>query len=372
MSEKKSSQPNGNNAHHTHHDGSSGRAYTVEQKAAVLRVRKCGTTAFYDILGLESVRTTCSDSDIKKAYRKLSLLTHPDKNGYEGADEAFKMVSRAFQILSDADKKARYDKFGGDPESRFGGGGGGGGGGASASGASPFAGFGGMGARPRGAGGPVFEEEISPEELFRQFFGGGMGGPFGGPFGGGMFASGPGFATFGGGPGIRIHQFGGARPRRRPHNHADTPLEPQSILSALQSLMPLLLLFLLPLLSSLFSGATSPSGPNIRLHDPKPPFTETHLTHRLNIPYYVNPVDVQDFTAKKWKDLDLRAERQYMSYLSSECDWEQGKRQQLANEAQGFFFTDMEKLDRARKMKMPACQKLNEIGGRGGGNRVFL
>ncbi|KAI6865041.1 hypothetical protein KC323_g4523 [Hortaea werneckii] len=304
MSEKKSSQTNGN-AHHTHHDGSSGRAYTVEQKAAVLRVRKCGTTAFYDILGLESVRTTCSDSDIKKAYRKLSLLTHPDKNGYEGADEAFKKVSRAFQVLSDADKKARYDKFGGDPES------------------------------------------------------------------GGMFASGPGFTTFGGGPGIRIHQFGGARPRRRPHNHADTPLEPQSILSALQSLLPLLLLFLLPLLSSLFSGATTPSGPNIRLHDPKPPYTETHTTHRLNIPYYVNPLDVQDFTAKKWKDLDLRAERQYMSYLSSECDWEQGKRQQLANEAQGFFFTDMEKLDRARKMNMPACQKLREIGG-GGGNRIFL
>ncbi|KAI7093048.1 hypothetical protein KC352_g40020 [Hortaea werneckii] len=217
----------------------------------------------------------------------------------------------------------------------------------------------------------MFEEEISPEELFRQFFGGGMGGPFGGPFGGGMFASGPGFTTFGGGPGIRIHQFGGARPRRRPHNHADTPLEPQSILSALQSLLPLLLLFLLPLLSSLFSGATMPSGPNIRLHDPKPPYTETHTTHRLNIPYYVNPVDVQDFTAKKWKDLDLRAERQYMSYLSSECDWEQGKRQQLANEAQGFFFTDMEKLDRARKMNMPACSKLREIGG-GGGNRVFL
>ena len=180
------------------------------------------------------------------------------------------------------------------------------------------------------------------------------------PTGGGMFASGPGFAT-----------FGGARPRRRPHNHADTPLEPQSILSALQSLLPLLLLFLLPLLSSLFSGATTPSGPNIRLHDPKPPYTETHTTHRLNIPYYVNPLDVQDFTAKKWKDLDLRAERQYMSYLSSECDWEQGKRQQLANEAQGFFFTDMEKLDRARKMNMPACQKLREIGG-GGGNRVFL
>lgn len=75
---------------HSHHDGSSTRAFTTEQKAAVIRVRKCQPTAFYDILGLESVKTTCSDGEIKKAYRKLSLLTHPDKNGYTGADEAFK------------------------------------------------------------------------------------------------------------------------------------------------------------------------------------------------------------------------------------------------------------------------------------------
>lgn len=83
-------QQNGSAQHRTHNDGSSSRAFTVEQKAAVLRVKKCGATAYYDILGLEEVKTTVDDSGIKKAYRKLSLLTHPDKNGYEGADEAFK------------------------------------------------------------------------------------------------------------------------------------------------------------------------------------------------------------------------------------------------------------------------------------------
>jgi DnaJ family protein B protein 12 len=64
----------------------------VEQKAAVIRVRRCKPAAFYDILDLEEVRTTCTDGEIKKAYRKLSLLTHQDKNGYEGADEAFKSM----------------------------------------------------------------------------------------------------------------------------------------------------------------------------------------------------------------------------------------------------------------------------------------
>jgi DnaJ family protein B protein 12 len=64
----------------------------VEQKAAVIRIKRCSPTAYYEILGLEEVKTTCTDNEIKKAYRKLSLLTHPDKNGYEGADEAFKCM----------------------------------------------------------------------------------------------------------------------------------------------------------------------------------------------------------------------------------------------------------------------------------------
>lgn len=70
-----------------HNQGNQDRKYTPEQKAAVLRIRKCSATAFYEILAIEK---SASDSEIKKAYRKQSLLTHPDKNGYEGADEAFK------------------------------------------------------------------------------------------------------------------------------------------------------------------------------------------------------------------------------------------------------------------------------------------
>lgn len=63
------------------------RKYTAEQKAAVIRIRNCPATAFYEIL---SISKTANDGEIKKAYRKQSLLTHPDKNGYEGSDEAFK------------------------------------------------------------------------------------------------------------------------------------------------------------------------------------------------------------------------------------------------------------------------------------------
>lgn len=159
-----------------HNQGNQERKYTSEQKTAVLRVRRCSPTAFYDILDLESVKKTVTDTEIKKAYRKLSLLTHPDKNGHEHADEAFKMVSRAFGVLSDKDKKQKFDRYGGDPDSRFGAGGGGGGSGSSQSAGNPFEGF---AQRAQGQRrGNMWEEEISPEEMFNRFFGGGAG--FGG------------------------------------------------------------------------------------------------------------------------------------------------------------------------------------------------
>src|ERR1041384_246447 len=81
---------------HEHNQGNQDCKYTVEQKAAVLRIRRCEPTAFYEILELSK---SCTDSEVKKAYCKQSLLTHPDKNGHEHADEAFKMVARAFSVL---------------------------------------------------------------------------------------------------------------------------------------------------------------------------------------------------------------------------------------------------------------------------------
>lgn len=84
-----SAQPNGSASNRDHKQGNQERAFTPQQKAEVIRIRKCGSTSFYEILAIEK---TASDGEIKKAYRKISLLTHPDKNGYAGADEAFKSM----------------------------------------------------------------------------------------------------------------------------------------------------------------------------------------------------------------------------------------------------------------------------------------
>lgn len=65
---------------------------------------------YYEVLGVEKNAT---EQDIKKAYRKLAMKYHPDRNkDNKEAEEKFKEVSEAYEVLSDSDKKAQYDQFG--------------------------------------------------------------------------------------------------------------------------------------------------------------------------------------------------------------------------------------------------------------------
>lgn len=112
---------------------------------------------YYDILGVSKNATA---AEVKKGYRKKAIEHHPDKNqGNPKAEEEFKKAAEAYEVLSDANKKARYDQYG---HAAFEGGGGGGG-------------FGGG---------------MNMDDIFSQFGdifggGGGFGGGFGG-FGGGQ------------------------------------------------------------------------------------------------------------------------------------------------------------------------------------------
>jgi DnaJ family protein A protein 2 len=107
---------------------------------------------YYDILGVDP---SCSEAQLKTAYKKGALKHHPDKNAHNpDAAEKFKDLSKAYEVLSDPQKRQLYDQYGEE------------------------------GLEQGGMGGGM-----AAEDLFSQFFGGGS--AFGGMFGGGMRETGP-------------------------------------------------------------------------------------------------------------------------------------------------------------------------------------
>lgn len=115
---------------------------------------------YYETLGIAK---TASADEIKRAYRKLAVKYHPDKNpGDKAAEEKFKEVSRAYEVLSDDKKRKQYDQFGPELFERTGGQG---------YGAPPGGGPGGFSSSNFN-----FSGFSDPRDIFSQVFGGGSGG----------------------------------------------------------------------------------------------------------------------------------------------------------------------------------------------------
>lgn len=165
----------------------------------------------------------------------------------------------------------------------------------------------------------------------------------------------------GGGPGVRVHQFGGARPQRRPAD-PNAPQQPQNLWTTLLGLLPLLVLFVIPLLNSLFSAAGGSSGPQFRFDHAAPPATLHRLTPTHKIDYWINPADVRDYTERKLTQLDKKAEGVYVQNMRVECEGEMHYRQREFDAAQGIFFPDRARAKRAQEMEMPACNRLRSMG----------
>ncbi|KAK6454204.1 uncharacterized protein RJT20DRAFT_121603 [Scheffersomyces xylosifermentans] len=322
-------------------------SYTKDQETIVLKILSYKPHQFYEIL---SVQKSASDSEIKKSYRKLAIKLHPDKNPHPRSAEAFKYLNKAWGVLSDPSKKAIFDQTGSDPDSRFAGHSSGSSTGATSAGFS-------RGGTPFGFqnGGAPFDDDI-----FNLFFGGARSSGPTFTFGGDRFT----FQSFGGGehPFMRHRQQARHRTTRTStgQNQREEETRDPPFSETLTQLLPVLLILLVPILSALFSDSSS--VPDYSFSKSKQ-YNIERKTPRFKIPFYVNDkfLNNKKLSGKQLRNFDSKVENLYVQDKRSKCAREQHIKNDMIEDAQGWFYTDQEKLSEAESFPMPNCQALRDL-----------
>lgn len=316
--------------------------YTKEQHDEVRRVLRLSEFAYYETLVVEKKATS---AEIKRAYKRMALRMHPDKNKAPKSDEAFKRISKAFQVLGDEDKRRIFDQTGKDPDSRSNIGGG------FPNGFNPSA----FSSARRGPGGAQFGQD----DFMRSFFSTGQS-----PF----------MATSSFGPGMQF-QFtdandifaqlftGGARQRR-----PEQPLTPEEqkkkdqektrsmwimgIVTLVLILGPTLIEWIFPTDAAAAAYSFSAS----------PQYDEKRVSAKYKIPYYVKSSQAQKLSKSKQRTLDRKAENEYITSTQRMCSREHQQQQQEMRAAQGFFRVDKQRYENAKNARLPHCEILEELG----------
>ncbi|ODN02863.1 DnaJ subfamily B member 14 [Orchesella cincta] len=282
----------------------SGPEFTQDQTDAVKKIKT--SKDYYEILG---VAKDASDTDLKKAYRKLALQFHPDKNKTPGAAEAFKAIGNAFAILSDPEKRKQYDLYGSDsPQSS-----------SSSHRQSQYS-------YTRG-----FESEMTAEDLFNMFFGGG-------------FPSGTVYTT-----------SGGRRTRYYYHSQQQEggqgQTEGNNVTVALQ-ILPILFFILVTLVSSFFVSDPTYSLTRTQKYNVK------RTTADLEVPYYVKETFTNDFQGNL-RRMESAIEEEYITNLRNECYKQRNYKEHMIWRAKNFGDDDMQR--QAREMTLPSCDALHTL-----------
>ena len=279
--------------------------YTPDQLETVKKVRKCKD--YYEILG---VPKEFDEGTLKKAYRKLALQLHPDKNTAPGASEAFKAVGNAFAVLSDPEKKQRYDLYGADePEAPT---------------------------RHSRRGGHHhddytrgFEADISAEELFNMFFGGGM----------------PGGNVY-------VHRRNNRSHHGHHHSQSQQNQPQESTYTLFVQLMPILLLIVLSLASSLFVQ----DSPYSLQRSEK--YSNRRVTTRLGTEYFVKPDFLKDYKGSL-RQIERNVEEDWIGNLRATCLKERTMKENMLWRARQY--NDANMFEKAKNQKTPSCEKLNNL-----------
>ncbi|MGH0152509.1 UNVERIFIED_CONTAM: hypothetical protein FKN15_022322 [Acipenser sinensis] len=264
--------------------GETAKSFTKDQVEGVQRIKKCKD--YYEVL---SVTKEANEEELKKAYRKLALKFHPDKNHAPGATDAFKKIGNAYAVLSNSEKRKQYDLTGGEdttcsPQSR---------------GGFDF---------HRG-----FEADITPEDLFNMFFGGGFPSIF-------LF-----FSSLQGGFSMFIQ------------------------------LMPIVVLILVSVLSQLMI-----TTPPYSLY-PRPATGQTikRQTENLVIDYYVSKDFRSEYKGIALEKIEKGVEDDYVSNIRNNCWKERQTKTDLLYAAK--VYRDERLRRKAEIMTMDNCKELDRL-----------
>lgn len=272
---------------------------------------------------------------------------------------------------TDPQKRAVYDQHGSDPESRFGG--------------MPSAGRTSSAFAANGFGGGGFEGEISPEDLFNMFFGGGRGG-------GGAFSGTP----FGGGPGTYLPfptrkcwltglhivfsaSFGpgGFRTTGVRTNTRQAPQQANDTRSSFVQLLPLILLFAFSLLNFIPSLFSTPSTPDPRFaFTPSTRYNMERTTGGLGVKYHVNAAEFSGHPVAaelarngnkpgpQLSKFEKVIEQYFTQDLYSQCQRGLDLKSRRRDHELGLFGlgTDWEKVKRIEAETVPSCEQLKSMG----------
>lgn len=351
--------------------------YSQDMLKEVKLFMKRNKEDYYAVL---DIKKDVTDVEVKKAYKRMALKFHPDKNRAPGADEAFKIIARAFSVLSDADKRAAYDRYGSgvtDNNNGFGGGG---------FNPSNFA-F---------RGGNNMNADISPEEIFNMFFGGAF--PSHAHAHAHPFSSGPQFTfhhSFGGSGGgpeqFFFQNFARPQQRTRPtanSRHQQQYSAPEDPFKKLLQYIPLIIIVLLSILSSwVFPDNSTASNSELNQYShlislsPTSKHRFSRLTTNRKMDYYASNTFQRYFEklksgvdetakgnanananarlARELKSYEEIVERSILKNLQSACKSEEralGKQLSAAKK-------DTKKQEEIKKkFKLNSCEKLKSYG----------